>query len=151
MYYLFIQDNKINGCGQCECLNDNVQNIEVSEDIYNSYLQDKDLYTWDGSAIVNNPDYEEIKKQERQAYIQSLTMTKRVFALGLQQMGISYSQLKALIATNEQAMLEWDLCEHLNRNNPLLDVMALQMGITHDQLDEMFIKANSESPSVDVI
>ena len=111
-------------------------------------MQDKDLYIWDGSAIVPNPDYEEIKEKERKAYIQSLTMTKRVFALGLQQMGITYGQLKALIATNEQAQLEWDLCEHLNRNNPLLDVMASQMGITHEQLDDMFIRANSEPPDV---
>ena len=146
-YYLHVENNKIISSGEIPMVEPFIS-VEVSEEVYNSYMQDKDLYIWDGSAIVPNPDYEEIKKKERQEYIQSLTMTRRVFALGLQQMGITYSQLKALIATNEQAMLEWDLCEHLNRNNPLLDVMAAQMGITHEQLDDMFIRANSEPPDV---
>ena len=84
---------------------------------------------------------EEIEEQERQR-INNLTMTKRVFALALQKIGISYTQLKELIATSEQAQLEWDLCERLQRGNPLLDLMAGQLGVTPEQLDEMFILAN---------
>ena len=69
-------------------------------------------------------------------------MTKRVFALALQNIGITYTQLKTLIASNEQAQLEWDLCVELQRGNPLLDVMAAQLDVTPEQLDEMFIMAN---------
>ena len=85
---------------------------------------------------------EEEQQEQEKERIKSLTMTKRVFALGLQQMGITYSQLKELISTNEQAQLEWDLCVELQRSNPLLDTMALQWGVTSEQLDYMFIKAN---------
>ena len=85
---------------------------------------------------------EEEQQEQEKERIKSLTMTKRVFALGLQQMGITYSQLKELISTNEQAQLEWDLCVELQRSNPLLDTMALQLGVTSEQLDYMFIKAN---------
>lgn len=85
---------------------------------------------------------EQEKQEQEKERIKSLTMTKRVFALGLQQMGITYSQLKELISTNEQAQLEWDLCVELQRSNPLLDTMALQLGVTSEQLDYMFIKAN---------
>ncbi len=81
------------------------------------------------------------KEAER---IRSLTLTKRVFALALQQIGISYSQLKTLISSNEQAQLEWDLCVELERSNPLLDIMAEKMGITSEQLDYIFRKGNGE-------
>lgn len=51
---------------------------------------------------------------------------------------------RQLIATNEQAQLEWDLCVELERKNPLLDVMALQLGVTSEQLDGLFKYANGE-------
>jgi hypothetical protein len=86
---------------------------------------------------------EEIKQQERER-IAKLKCTKRVFALMLQELGITYTMLKQLIATNEQAQLEWDLCVELERANPLLDVMALQLGITSEQLDGLFRYANGE-------
>ena len=83
----------------------------------------------------------EQKEKER---ITKLTCTKRVFALMLQELGITYTMLKQLIATNEQAQLEWDLCVELQRSNPLLDVMAMQLGITSEQLDGLFRYANGE-------
>lgn len=86
---------------------------------------------------------EEIALREKER-IAKLTCTKRVFALMLQELGISYTMLKELIATNEQAQLEWDLCVSLERQNPLLDVMALQLGITSEQLDGLFRYANGE-------
>ena len=45
MFYIFIEDEKINGCGQAERLDDNVINYEVEEDFYNKF--------------VENPSYEE--------------------------------------------------------------------------------------------
>lgn len=60
MYYIFIENDKINGCGQCECLNDNIQNIEVTEEVYN----DIDRYIWNGEAIILDPDYEEKQRQK---------------------------------------------------------------------------------------
>ena len=84
---------------------------------------------------------QELKERER---IGNLKCTKRVFALMLQELGVSYTQLKELIATNEQAQLEWDLCVELERKNPLLDIMALQLDITPVQLDNLFRYANNE-------
>ena len=60
MYYIFIENDKINGCGQCKCLNDNIQNIEVTEEVYN----DIDRYIWNGEAIILDPDYEEKQRQK---------------------------------------------------------------------------------------
>ena len=144
MYYFFIEDNKINGCGECQRLD--ITNIEVTEEVYNNFVEDNDRYIYSDGEIIENPDYEETKAQKEKERIGNLTMTKRVFALGLQQLGITYSQLKELIATSEQAQLEWDLCVELQRKNPLLDVMAAQMGILPTQLDNMFKQANGEPP-----
>ena len=87
---------------------------------------------------------DEEKELEEKERIAKLTCTKRVFALMLQELGITYTMLKELIATNEQAQLEWDLCVELERKNPLLDVMAMQLGITSEQLDGLFRYANGE-------
>ena len=63
----------------------------------------------------------------------------------LQEMGISYKNtLKPLIDANEQASIEWELCERLHRFNPLLDQMAGSLGITPEQLDIIFKRANGE-------
>ena len=87
-------------------------------------------------------------EEEKQAYkkekISMLKLTKRVFALALQKLGITYTQLKELISTNERAQLEWDLCVELERSNPLLDELAGKVGITAEQLDTIFIEANKE-------
>lgn len=87
---------------------------------------------------------DEEKEQEEKERIAKLKLTKRVFALALQEYGITYTALKELIATNEQAQLEWDLCVELERKNPLLDIMALQLGVTSEHLDYIFRKANGE-------
>ena len=94
--------------------------------------------------LVLNPNYEEEQVEKERERISHLKCTKRVLALMLQQIGISYTQLKNLIATNEQAQLEWELCVELERCNPLLDIMGSQLGITPEQLDIMFKYANGE-------
>ena len=86
---------------------------------------------------------DELELQEN-IRISKLACTKRVFALMLQELGITYTMLKQLIATNEQAQLEWDLCEKLHRDNPLLDIMSIQLGVTAEQLDCLFRYANGE-------
>jgi hypothetical protein len=97
----------------------------------------------DGEVQID-PDYEAKIAQAEAERVAKLTCTKRVFALMLQELGITYTQLKELIATNEQAQLEWDLSVQLERGNPLLDIMALQLGITSEQLDGLFKYANGE-------
>lgn len=104
-------------------------------------IEETDIeYKFIGNAYVTA---EEQAQKERER-VNKLTCTKRVFALMLQELGITYSQLKELIASNEQAQLEWDLCVELVRENPLLDVMASQLGITSEQLDSLFKYANGE-------
>lgn len=86
------------------------------------------------------------KAKEERERLNNLRMTKRVLWLQLKELGITYQQLKDLIATNEDAQAEWDLCETLKRDNPLLDIMGAELNITPEQIDEMFKIANGELP-----
>lgn len=64
MNYIYIENNKINGCGQFPVLNEEFQNIEVSEEVYNRFLEDTDYYIWENGAIIDNPKYQTIKEKE---------------------------------------------------------------------------------------
>ena len=58
-YYFYIDNEKINGKGQCE---DDTA-VEVTQEVYND---DIERYIWNGSEIVLDPDYEE--KQAQKAF-----------------------------------------------------------------------------------
>ena len=112
---------------------------------YEDYTNNPGKYIYSNGDITVNPNWQteqELKEKERVA---RLSCTKRDFVLMLQEQGISYKNtLKPLIEANEQASTEWELCERLYRFNPLLDKMASDLGITPEQLDIMFKKANGE-------
>lgn len=113
---------------------------------------ERPLVQGDGEYIyADTPEYEEEQKQKERERIGNLQVTKRVFMLGLQQLDLTYSQLKELISTNEQAQMEWELCVELQRKNPLLDIMASQLGVSSLMLDYIFQKANGEDVEPPVI
>ena len=114
--------------------------IVTKEELDNDRL----LVVVDNGTLIPNPNYEEEKREQEAERVSHLKCTKRVLALMLQQLGISYQSLKDLIATDDQAQLEWDLCVELERSNPLLDIMGSQLGLSSKQIDLMFKYANGE-------
>jgi hypothetical protein len=98
--------------------------------------------------ITDTEEYKK-KKEEEKERISHLKCTKRVLALILQQLGIQYSTLKALIDRNEQAQLEWDLCVELERSNPLIDIIGEELGLTSNDIDNIFRYANGEIPNIE--
>ncbi len=121
------------------------QGLRIEETGTALYALEPNEIMQDGEVIIN-PDYEQEQAQKERERLNNLTMTKRVLWLQLKELGISYQQLKDLIATNEDAQAEWDLCENLKRDNPLLDIMGAELGITPEQIDNMFKIANGEEP-----
>ena len=69
-YYAFINNNKIDGKGQCPQLTEGVTSFEIDELVYN----DLDRYIWDGSDVVLNPNYD-----EEQAEIRETNFKKEFF------------------------------------------------------------------------
>lgn len=105
---------------------------------------DKDKVIIKDGVLVLNPDYTNILIQREIDKVANLRCTKRVLALILKELGVSYANLQALIATNEDAQLEWDLCVELERSNPLLDILGAKLGLTPTTIDKIFKYANGE-------
>lgn len=120
------------------------QGLEIAEGTEYLYALLPNEIMVDGVAVIN-PDYEAEQERKEKERIARLSCTKRDFALMLQEMGVDYfTQLKPLIDSNPQAQLEWELCERLYRFNPMIDLMAGQLGITPEMLDGLFLYANGE-------
>ncbi|MBR1776327.1 hypothetical protein IJ750_04565 [bacterium] len=95
MYYAFIQNNKINGVGQCMQLTQGVENFEISEEVFNTI----DHYIWDGENIVLNPNYEEEQEEKERERLDSLTLTPADVERALYKAkSMDFEDLKALIA-----------------------------------------------------
>lgn len=119
--------------------------IEVSEEFYNKYNEDSRQFIWNGTEFVDNPDYEEIKKQEERQRINMLSLTKREVFLALyRDKGLTPEQIRASI-TNPEALIEFDYATEYYRGNPLIDAIGLQLGYTSEELDYLFI--NGELPA----
>lgn len=86
---------------------------------------------------------EEQAQAEKEA-IMRLSMTKLDFVNALEAFGITYIQIKELLASSEEAQKQWDLCERVYRFNPLLDEYCSTFNITSEQLDQLFINAQKD-------
>ena len=140
MFYRIL-DNKLYDYAEYEysdkCLETNI--ITQQElDMYPNKIIVKD------GILVLNPNYEKEKEEKEKERVSNLRCTKRVLALILKELGVSYANLQTLIATNEQAQLEWDLCVELERSNPLLDILGAELGLAPTTIDKIFKYANGE-------
>ena len=102
-------------------------------------------------ALVLNPNYEAEEDQKEAERISHLKCTKRVLVLILEQLGLDYfEQIEPLINSNRQAKLEWELCVELERSNPLLNIIGAELGISPQQIDQVFKYANGEAQTLEV-
>ena len=81
---------------------------------------------------------DEEKEQEEKKRVAMLKMTPRDFLLAITEMGVDFSKIKELMATNPQVEIELNYCNFVYRGNPLLDKLCGQFDITTAQLDELF-------------
>lgn len=99
MYYIFVENDKLSGAGQCPCDNEEIQNIEVEQSVYERYIEDIDRYIWNGTAIIENPDYEETKRQKERQRLDALTLTPSDVERALYRAKqMDFEDLKVLIA-----------------------------------------------------
>ena len=141
-YYRHIENNKIISCGECP-MNEPFQNVEVTEEIYNTFKADHDKYTWNGSEIIENPNYEEIKRQKEQARIMEMKMTPLDFLKAIEQYGITYDMVKQFMEENPLIERELRFCQFVYRKHPMLNSLE-PYGITSEILDHIFKVANGE-------
>ena len=133
-YYVFVQNEKIIGCGQCQQLTEGVLNVETTEEVFNNI----EKYIYLNGEIVLDPDYEAKQAQKEKERIAKLSLTKREVFLGLYQAkGVTPEQIKAQI-TDPMALIEFEYANDYYRFNPLIDVVGNALGITSEQLDKFF-------------
>ena len=145
-YYVFVENGKINGTGQCKCLNAEISNIEVEEEVYNNI----EKYIWDGTNLVLDPEYEAKEAQKERERIALVSLTRGdVFRGLLQAKGITKDQIKTKIdampantpeeiIAKEMAKIDFEDALNFYRGNALIDTLGLALGITSEQLDKFF-------------
>lgn len=167
-YYAFIQNNEINGVGQCLCLNDEVLNLEISEEIYNEISKDSKKYIYQDGAIVVNPNYEDEKALEEHNRIQELSMTKSdFFDATIKAFGMTKEALQVVISrvldvmqidatTKLIALNNYENALNFYRKHTLFSILSnieLPIGtngegvrITSEQFDKFFDETNKKNP-----
>jgi hypothetical protein len=63
MYYIYIENEQINGCGQAFQTTEGVINCQVSENVFNEFIEDNLKYIYQNGEIIENPNYEEEKQK----------------------------------------------------------------------------------------
>ena len=65
-------------------------------------------------------------------------MTPREFVLALMNKGVTREDLEELMNLNDQVWAEFNYATEINRANPLLDRFCSQVGLTTQDIDEIF-------------
>ena len=103
----------------------------ISED-YTGSVPDTDasLWRWDGSTITASIPVPQI-------------VTPRQVRLLLLQQGL-LAQVEAIIAQQDEATkITWQYAERFERTHPLLNQLAVSLGLTDQQIDQFFIAASA--------
>ncbi len=130
-YYIFLENGKLNGAGQCQQLTEGVENIEVSEKVYNLYNAEPEKYIYSaepiegveavGNNIYPNSEYESLLKEREQKRIGKLYMTKYDFYKYIvAPNSITYDQLEEIINSNSDIKAAWNLCGNVYRGDKTL-------------------------------
>lgn len=139
-----------------------ITNIEVSEEVYNSYIEENDRYIYSSGEIIENPDYEEIKRQKERERLDALTLTPADVERALYKAkGMDFEDLKTLISQSlpnvdiKGLAIEFrakDFYRGAVANGiRLFDVVGQLLGYTTEDMDYLFIHKelpNDESPDV---
>lgn len=96
-YYLMVENDEIIGASQCTSGGD-VVDIEVTEEVYNDYIQNPYRYLHSNGKIVINPNYEQKEAEKERQRLDALTLTPADVERALYKAkGMDFEDLKALI------------------------------------------------------
>ena len=159
-YYFLIENNKIIGSGQILCETENIINFEVSEKVYNNYLNDNLLYIWNGESVIPNPNYEENKQAKKREELDRLTLTPADVERALYKAkGMDFDDLKAIIKTQiptidlKALSIEFRAKDFYrgatlsDKKTRLFDIVGALLNYTPDDIDYLFL--NKELPIKD--
>lgn len=148
--YFYIENNEIIGVGSAECLTESVLSIAVNNDIYTAWKEDNDKVIYDGTDIIVNPDYEEVKRQKETARINNLTMTALDFINVVKSLGLTDEDIDEYLQANIPLKNQLTYCQNVYcgvvRSLVPLDVKGKT--ITDAMVVNAFKVKNGETPDV---
>ena len=155
-HYAFIQNDKINGCGQCKQLADGVLNIEITEEIYNNIKK----YIYQDDEIILDPDYKTKEMQKEKERIAQLYLTGADVERGIYQArGMDFEDVIKMVENLQKdssalpqnddyidiKALKIELkANNFYRGNPYVEAIGALLGFTSEQLDKFFEDGNYE-------
>lgn len=128
-------------------LDEDITRVEVSDEIYNAYLEDVNKVIYQDGGVILNLNYEEEQAQKERERIAHLSLTRGdVFRGLLMARGVTRLMLRGMIESNEQltevqkemALIDFDEALNFYRGNALIDTVGLALGIEPAQLDRFF-------------
>ncbi len=144
-YYIYLENDKLSGAGQARQLTEGVENMEVTEEVYNLYNETPEKYIYSDGEIIENPNYAQEQAQKERNRLDMLSLTKREVFLALyKDKGLTPDQLRSQI-TDPEALIEFDFANDYYRGNPLINKIGETLGYTSEDLDYLF--ENKELPT----
>lgn len=150
-YYIYYENGELNGGGCCEQLTEGVENIEVTEEVFNSYLEDKDRYVYSNGEIIENPNYEEDHRRTVRQELDQLTLTPADVerALYYSELHMDFDDLKAFIHERMPSLdikglsIEFRAKDFyrgatLKNGMRLIDAVGALLGYDSDDMDYLF-------------
>lgn len=126
-------------------LDEDIARIEVSEEIYQAYLEDKYKVIYQNGEIILNPDYEAIKQKREKERIAKLFLTGADVERGIYQAkGMDFDDILAFVITNQPVGLDVKAlrielkANNFYRGNPYVNAVGGLLGFTSEQLDKFF-------------
>lgn len=70
-FYLFYDKKAkiLNGCGQCKCICDDIENVIVNEEVFNDYAENPTKYLYENGQIVENTNYDNEQAELKRQYL----------------------------------------------------------------------------------
>ena len=143
MFYR-IEENKLYDFADYEYAENCLETDIVTQEELNQYPNK--VIVVDGELVLN-PEFEAEEEQKERERIAMLSLTRGdVFRGLLQAKGITRTQIRTMIETNEalseiekeMALIDFDEALNFYRGNTLINVLGMALGIASNQLDNFF-------------
>lgn len=146
MYYIYLENGKLNGAGQARQLNEGVENIEVTEEVFNAYIETPEKYIYSDGKIVENPNYEAEQATKEVERINKLTMTALDFIGVLKSFGLTLEQINAYLESNLEVKMQLTYCQNVYCGvvKQLMPITFGDVTITADMVELAFRMKNGK-------
>ena len=148
-YYIFVKDNKLNGCGEVKVISEGFDNIPVTQEFYNDFVENTSKYIFSDGEIVLNPNYEAELAQKEAERIAMLNLTAADVERGIYKAKcMDFDDIISLVQRYPQEGLDVKALKielkanNFYRGNPYVNAVGALLGFTPEQLDKFFEDGN---------